>query len=1140
MKAIKLGTWNLELGTLLVLSFFAIACGRSWTPENPGSCVFDTDCFEGWVCVNGRCLDLDLGGEDAGIRLKEFGEPCEDNMECKSDYCLAHTTGGFCTRLCAEGCPSGFVCKRVPDPHGGTERIGLCALDRNRLCKECTEDLDCNPTGSDLCMPVGDGTYCLMDCWYTTCPAGYDCVDVTAGAGALRQCQPAALVCSCTEETAGMLRGCQRENQLGVCSGYEECLPPEGWTDCSAREPAEEECNGIDDECDGRVDEDLVGESCSRSNQYGTCDGEEVCRGFEGWVCGAPEPALEDCDLVDNDCDLETDEDFRDALGRYTDDAHCGGCGVDCAQMIPHATAAECRLVDDQPVCRATECESGYFVYAEGLACLALPANLCRVCSSDEDCLAPGSLCIENGTEHYCGRDCSPSSPYGPGCPAGYACRPYQTAMQCQPESDTCLCTAETVGTARSCLVDTCTGYQECRQNGTLFEWTDCNIEDFNTEICDGEDNNCDGQIDEGYLNPLTGKYDSNEHCGFCNNDCSKYWSEPIDHTNGICQVPSQGMPMCVMGPCSTETEDGITYEWVDVNLDPDDGCECRRVQGNLDTDPPDLIEYPQPGLTYLDENCDGIDGVIADALFVRAGADAPGDGSLASPYPTINQALIAFDSSGKSYILVAEGTYDESVSIFDAQLHGGYSADFLSRDVALYQSIIEAQHSDYAVKMEGPQDFGELISGFVIRGRDVLEAPAPNSNGTPSVAVLIMNGDSSKRIRSNVIIAGRAGDGARGDSGGAGYGRQDSAELDGGAGRNGQRRSGACAAGTSRAGGAGGNNPGCTGTGGNPGGSTVCPVFDWSADPVRGNQAEYTSSAGGNGLGGYDWSFDEKSGSTCSHATESGFPSDHQLNVGNDGRDGADGANGLGGAGGAGRYGSIDGEAWVPSPEVADRGTNGTAGGGAGGGGGGGGTARWYNNWGDCDGYEIGPSGGGGGAGGCGGGGGRPGRAGGASIAIFVLGGIAEPTIHYNLIERGQGGAGGDGGFGGMGGLGGVGGFGGQPPDWISSLGGSGGDGGNGGPGGGGGGGAGGPSYGVLGFDASVAGYTSENTFVYDDTVPTAGAGGAGGGSVGVGASGGAGVAGPYGNMLELITCPAGGCPSGTSCDSNNVCIPD
>jgi hypothetical protein len=604
-------------------------------------------------------------------------------------------------------------------------------------------------------------------------------------------------------------------------------------------------------------------------------------------------------------------------------------------------------------------------------------------------------------------------------------------------------------------------------------------------------------------------------------------------------------MPACVMGPCLVESEGGVEYEWVDVNQDPADGCECRRVLGNTSHDPPELLGEPEPGLAYLDENCDGVDGVIGHALFVRAGAASGGDGSLMHPYPVISQALMALPASGKAYILVAEGSYDESIELRPgSELHGGYAADFLQRDVALYPSEILGVSPQYTVRAEGILSGSHvLLSGFVIQGMDVTETQPAGADGAPTTAIHLKDCDDAVVLRSNVINAGRGGDGGRGDSGEAGYGRQESLLLDGGDGLNGLRRNGDCPPNSSRPGGHAGFNQVCHDSDGNPGGTSICPVFDWNASPVQGAQAQYTSETDGNGLGGYDWSFDEMSGDWCSHATESGYPTDNQLNVGHDGRDGQDGTSGQGGEGGRQSYGSFLNDVWVAAPDGATGGTLGTDGGGGGGGGAGGGTAYWpFGGPADCQMHEIAPSGGGGGAGGCSGLGGMAGGAGGASVAILITGSSVvsgQPQLLHNRIQRATGGRGGDGGFGGMGGLGGHGGYGGNPPDWISSQGGKGGDGGNGGPGGGGGGGAGGPSYGALGFNVSTDGIEDQNTFVLAGEVLTGGPGGAGGVSVGTGASGESGVRGASSNVLGLVSCAGGGCPAGTACDGNGVCVP-
>ena len=1153
------------MALLMAMALLVAGCGRTSDLPDPCAngqcpCVYSWDCPAGYDCIDRVCVQrlLPDAAVDASPQLKGFGELCGANEECDSGYCLPDLQGSFCTVACQGECPDGWACRQVTDPRGGTTPIGLCVVDRQRLCQPCLDNTGCNPSGGDLCLVVSGSQYCALDCTYEPCLTGYTCTDVPTGPGQnARQCLPASGTCLCTEASAGQIRGCQRESGLGICSGQEICQPPTGWSECSAHEPAAESCNGVDDNCNGSVDEGLDPRLCTESAGEWTCVGTETCEGSSGWICDAPVPEPESCDGHDNNCNGAVDEDFVDAAGRYFTREHCGGCGIDCDQVIANSAVTECQIHEGTTRCIATACLPGYFPYLEGTLCLQLPDNLCDPCTQDDDCVAPDSRCIDIDTERYCGRDCSVASPYGTGCPVGYQCLPHDGGMQCQPTSGTCLCTSEHAGTTRACTLDWCAGYQDCVQSAGVWNWSVCDISST-VEICDGLDNNCDGAVDEGFLNQVTGRYESDEHCGWCNNDCTKYWSAEIHHAVGGCNT-SPSTPTCEMDHCLTEVIGGVNYEWVNVNGDDFDGCECLRVAGNLTVDLPDRGAFPVPGASYEDENCDGVDGVIAHAIFVWGGNPNPGTGTRANPYQTLGQALTAFPGSGKAYILVAEGTYQENLILFDGvQLFGGYASDFLSRDVLLFTTTLQGvSPASGSVKGAitatglGTGALQTVVSGFYIQGRDVVADTPNNTDGDASIAIYLASCGPNLVIQNNIIEGGRGGPGGRGSTGDPGYGRQNSGALDGGGGLSSQEANGPCPAGLLRLGGGGGNNSVCTSADANDGGFGVCPTFNFGVSPYQGGQQQYSPATGNDGAGGWDWSFDSYSGGSCSHVTESGWPTNIQTHHGSDGLDGLDGNPGSRGGGCANGFGSISALEWIHTPVGAAPGGAGTLGAAGGGGGAGGGTA--YYPSGSCNRHNQGATGGGGAAGGCGGRGGLDGGNGGASIGILAVFGSASPatslpTITQNRLRRGPGGAGGDGGFGGPGGQGGNGGNGGltgtcngSPDCWYASLGGKGGDGGNGGPGGGGGGGCGGPSVGILGFHLQGATWGPNNIWDLAASVDTGGLAGVGGGAASPSSVGENGEDGKYYNFIYVRQCGVGGtCPINQTCDTNNVCIPN
>ncbi len=90
----------------------------------------------------------------------------------------------------------------------------------------------------------------------------------------------------------------------------------------------EETCNGRDDDCDGLTDETFPeqGAACTAALP-GVCSaGRLSCVDGQLGCASAVDAGTELCDSLDNDCDGRTDEDFD--LTRS--DAHCGACNRPC------------------------------------------------------------------------------------------------------------------------------------------------------------------------------------------------------------------------------------------------------------------------------------------------------------------------------------------------------------------------------------------------------------------------------------------------------------------------------------------------------------------------------------------------------------------------------------------------------------------------------------------------------------------------------------------------------------------------------------------------------------------------------------------------------------------------------------------
>ncbi len=1040
--------------------------------------------------------------------------------------------------ICTPNCSFGYACIDVGK---GPE----CLPDLAFACAPCSSDLNC--LGGQCASLGGEVSTCLIPCAISpsgasNCPVGLTCNAVGGGSGV---CKPDSGVCSCTGKNQGEKRSCKGNG--GTCAGSQTCGIG-GWSACDAPGSSAELCDGIDNDCNGQTDEAMVAPSCVSNNEFGSCPGVSACQGAKGWVCQAPAAKAEICNNIDDNCNGQTDEPWL-ANGKYTTESNCGGCGFDCSKVFIGGKGT-CDPTSFPPHCIVSVCDAGFTIGAKG-TCEPIPQTPCSSCKADSECPIDAQ-CVATGNSN--GKVCAASCGSAACALAGTVCTPTaQNGLRCLPPADGCTCTPDKIGKTQICsktnALGLCQGLQVCAAGNA---WQTCSAKVPEKESCNGVDDNCDGKIDndvsdigkpcvntnafgsckgfvkcngsgglscdagvaqketcngqdddcngvadDGYINPANGLYDSINNCGGCNIACPV---APGIGSTAACTV-NAGKPAC-----SFACKPG----WANANGSQNDGCECQIIPG---------IDIPGDG---IDQNCDGVDGDSSQGIFVAKTGSDSNPGTVAAPFATIGKGIATAVTAKKSLVFVAAGAYAGNLEMAaGVSIYGGYGKQFAVRDIKAFESVIVgvAPPAGDAITLHckdivgAPPALPTRVDGATILGA------AAQKYGTSSYAVLSAGCDTRFSVQNCKIVAGNGADGllgaagvvgASGVAGGAGLGSKDIGHP-------------ICGPNDPNPGGAAGALMcGTTNVSGGAGGTAICPDFDEASVPpvcpdfkaVQNSKPEEYGkngqgpSPGKGGIPGGDAYIDPNDGVTTSCIKYKAIGCNDCMVAlkalyGLDGKAGTNGSSGNSGTGGSG--GQVVGGVWV--------GGTGYAGGagGPGSGGGGGGAAGGVEVIGclQVDGFsDIGGSGGGGGSGGCGGTGGQGGGAGGGSFTVFIIAAPSGmPILSANTLLGGKGGNGGTGGTGGYGGLPGAAGFGGSGAEdnmktFCGTKGGAGSSGGHGGHAGGGGGGAGGAAVliGVSGVPADiVAGYNTANTF---EMLGVAGIGGVGGSSAGLAGS--------------------------------------